>query len=70
MAQRIGPHQRALSDQKNMVSPRKLTETLRTNGTVGKIQGFFMCDCCPKKPKKFETAEELRYVHSLLHKLT
>jgi hypothetical protein len=23
-----------------------------------------MCECCPKKPKKFETAEELRYVSS------
>ena len=71
MSQRIGPHQRTLSEQKTMVSPRKLTETtLRTNGNVSKIQGFFMCDCCPKKPKKFETAEELRYVHCLLHKLT
>jgi uncharacterized Zn-finger protein len=20
-----------------------------------------MCDCCPKKPKKFDTQEELRY---------
>jgi hypothetical protein len=26
----------------------------------GKFQGFYMCECCPKKPKKFETAEELR----------
>jgi hypothetical protein len=25
-----------------------------------KLQKFFMCECCPKKPKKFETAEELR----------
>ena len=25
---------------------------------------FFMCECCPKKPKKFETQEELRYVWS------
>ena len=25
-----------------------------------KLQDFFMCECCPKKPKKFETAEELR----------
>ncbi|EEY16745.1 conserved hypothetical protein [Verticillium alfalfae VaMs.102] len=23
------------------------------------MQGFFMCECCPKKPKKFETAAEL-----------
>ncbi|KUJ06297.1 uncharacterized protein LY89DRAFT_412547 [Mollisia scopiformis] len=25
-----------------------------------RFQGFFICECCPKKPKKFETAEELR----------
>ncbi|KOS20248.1 Zinc finger protein 549 [Escovopsis weberi] len=23
------------------------------------LQGYFMCECCPKKPKKFETREEL-----------
>ncbi|KAH6884824.1 hypothetical protein B0T10DRAFT_97339 [Thelonectria olida] len=25
-----------------------------------KLQEMFMCDCCPKKPKRFETAEELQ----------
>ncbi|SCO75796.1 uncharacterized protein FRV6_00008 [Fusarium oxysporum] len=24
-----------------------------------KVVGFFMCECCPKKPKKFDTLEEL-----------
>ncbi|KAF5657827.1 nb-arc ankyrin domain-containing protein [Fusarium denticulatum] len=24
-----------------------------------KVAGFFMCECCPKKPKKFDTLEEL-----------
>ncbi|KAF7561550.1 hypothetical protein G7046_g2591 [Stylonectria norvegica] len=38
-------------------SPRKLTEVQKLGGP--KIQGFLMCECCPKKPKKFETAEEL-----------
>lgn len=57
---RTGPHQRGPSDTRNAVSPRKLTEpTIRTANGVGKIQGFFMCDCCPKKPKKFDTREEL-----------
>ncbi|KAI9664482.1 MAG: hypothetical protein M1821_005928 [Bathelium mastoideum] len=28
--------------------------------SVGKMSGMFICECCPKKPKKFETAEELR----------
>lgn len=27
-----------------------------------RIGNYFICDCCPKKPKKFETEEELRYV--------
>ncbi|KAF4508123.1 hypothetical protein G6O67_004544 [Ophiocordyceps sinensis] len=37
-------------------SPRKLD--VQKPGS-SKLQGFFMCECCPKKPKKFETAEEL-----------
>jgi hypothetical protein len=24
-----------------------------------RFQWYFMCECCPKKPKKFDTAEEL-----------
>lgn len=39
-------------------SPRKVMEVGKLAG--GKTQGFLMCDCCPKKPKKFETAEELQ----------
>ncbi|RDA84184.1 hypothetical protein CP533_4058 [Ophiocordyceps camponoti-saundersi (nom. inval.)] len=40
------------------VSPRKLADVQKSGGT-SKLQGFFMCECCPKKPKKFETMEEL-----------
>ncbi|KAI0151363.1 hypothetical protein BJ166DRAFT_535826 [Pestalotiopsis sp. NC0098] len=32
---------------------------LQPSGTSESAQGFYMCECCPKKPKKFETAEEL-----------
>ena len=46
-------HGRTLSG----ASPRKVAEMGKPNG--GKLQGFFMCECCPKKPKKFETREEL-----------
>ncbi|ROW00653.1 hypothetical protein VSDG_03203 [Cytospora chrysosperma] len=57
---RTSVHQRGPSDQRNMASPRKLTEPImRPTAGVGKIQGFYMCDCCPKKPKKFDTREEL-----------
>lgn len=40
------------------VSPRKPTEGPKMGGS--KLQGFFMCECCPKKPKKFDTEEELK----------
>lgn len=52
------PHQRQVSDSRPMSSPRKLTELSKSS--ISRIQGFYMCECCPKKPKKFETAEELR----------
>ncbi|CEI67496.1 hypothetical protein FVEN_g5599 [Fusarium venenatum] len=38
-------------------STRKITEVQKPGGS--KVQGFFMCECCPKKPKRFDTAEEL-----------
>ncbi|GKU09818.1 unnamed protein product, partial [Fusarium langsethiae] len=38
-------------------STRKITEVQKPGGS--KVQGFFMCECCPKKPKRFETPEEL-----------
>jgi len=61
ISQRNGLHSRTVSDQKTLVSPRKLAEValVRTSG-VAKIQGLLMCECCPKKPKKFETEEDLR----------
>lgn len=54
------PHQRNLSSEtRRLASPRKVSEVSKTG--ISKIPGgFFMCECCPKKPKKFETAEELR----------
>lgn len=37
--------------------------TSNAGGLAAKMQGFLMCECCPKKPKKFETPEALRYVN-------
>ncbi|KAI0406360.1 hypothetical protein F4802DRAFT_606327 [Xylaria palmicola] len=53
------PHQRNISSEsRQLASPRKVVEV--TKATISKLQGdFFMCECCPKKPKKFETSEEL-----------
>jgi len=31
---------------------------------VQRIQGLFICECCPKKPKKFDSEDELR-IHEL-----
>ena len=52
------PHHRTLSEQNRaLASPRKLSEIPKAAGP--KRQGFFICECCPKKPKKFDTADEL-----------
>lgn len=68
------PHQRTPSEQPlpaqpthAAVSSRKLAE-IPTNPSslAAKLKGPYMCDCCPKKPKKFETEEELRYCCQLL----
>lgn len=39
-------------------APKRLPELQKPSGT--KVQPFFMCECCPKKPRKFDTHEELR----------
>ena len=63
-------HQRTLSglstaaqEARAVASPRTSNEPQKPSSVLSaKMQGFFMCECCPKKPKKFETAEELRYI--------
>ncbi|KAL4755236.1 hypothetical protein BDW72DRAFT_200252 [Aspergillus terricola var. indicus] len=35
-----------------------------SNPSTAKIGGLYICDCCPKKPKKFDSPEELR-THAL-----
>lgn len=45
------------------VSNRKISLQSGISGSRGansKMGGLYICDCCPKKPKKFETQEELR----------
>lgn len=36
------------------------------NSPVTKIGNHYMCDCCPKKPRKFDTEHDLRQVASVL----
>lgn len=55
-------HQRALSENVASV-PRKMSAGSvphSRNGSLSQIQGLFICECCPKKPKKFDTQDELR----------
>ncbi|KAI2642341.1 hypothetical protein GGS21DRAFT_301160 [Xylaria nigripes] len=54
-----GPHHQNIgSENRQLASPRKVADVPKA--PISKIQGgFFMCECCPKKPKKFETTEEL-----------
>ena len=65
------PHQRTHSEQpllagRTPVSPRKLPEIPKSSSTLSaKLKGPYMCECCPKKPKKFDTEEELRYAFPL-----
>ena len=30
------------------------------NGSMSQMHGVYMCECCPKKPRKFDTEEDLR----------
>lgn len=56
-----GPHQRNISESRPVAPPRRVGEATKANGQ--RMPGFIlMCECCPKKPKKFETMEELAYV--------
>lgn len=53
----------ALSDNKGAIPPRKMSGqipvSLPARSGVQRIGGLFICECCPKKPKKFESAEDL-----------
>jgi hypothetical protein len=59
------PHHRIQPEQQTqdskMPTPTESQAHSRQN-SVNKIQvqGFLVCECCPKKPKKFDNPEELR----------
>ena len=49
------------SYEANTDLPRKTNENpARRNTAPPPANGVHLCNCCPKKPKKFDTAEELR----------
>lgn len=50
------------SNESFLELPRTINKRRPTRNTSqsGISTGFLLCECCPKKPKKFETIEELR----------
>jgi hypothetical protein len=68
---KTGPTPQAAQDIKS--NARKISLKTVTNGTasvpVSKIGSYYICECCPKKPRKFETEQDFRQVMSHLHAL-
>lgn len=60
-----GPQYTNPTDPKSTSSNRKMSVQTALNAPKPngpKIGGMYICECCPKKPKKFDTLEELRLV--------
>jgi hypothetical protein len=58
-------HQRGTSETDQPQIRKMSTESIlhpRQNSVVNRIPGAYICECCPKKPKKFDSEEELRSV--------
>lgn len=55
------PQQRSRDPTSSVASPtRRQPELAKAPPGAIKRSEFFMCDCCPKKPKKFDTDAQLR----------
>ena len=60
------PYTRTMSDtpiHNTLHTPADSAPPSRHNSLPG-VQGIFICDCCPKKPKKFTSEDDLRLVLS------
>ncbi|KAF2013798.1 hypothetical protein BU24DRAFT_349564 [Aaosphaeria arxii CBS 175.79] len=60
-------HHRGLSEHEHSQSRKMSTDSIlqsRNNSVSGRLPGAFICECCPKKPKKFDSEDELR-MHEL-----
>jgi hypothetical protein len=56
-------HQRGFSETEHPQARKMSTESMlhsRQNSIASRIPGAYICECCPKKPKKFDSEEELR----------
>ncbi|KAF2872443.1 hypothetical protein BDV95DRAFT_492253 [Massariosphaeria phaeospora] len=60
-------HQRGFSENEHPQIRNMSTDSIlhsRQNSLTGRLPGAYICECCPKKPRKFDSEEELR-VHEL-----
>ncbi|KAF2269291.1 hypothetical protein CC78DRAFT_540322 [Lojkania enalia] len=60
-------HQRGLSENEHPQIRKMSTDSVlhsRQGSVSGRLPGAYICECCPKKPKKFDSQEDLR-VHEL-----
>lgn len=57
-------HQRTLSESAPSITRKLSSDSVShsRNGSLSNPSGGYMCECCPKKPKRFDTEEELRYI--------
>ncbi|KAK4551967.1 hypothetical protein LTR86_010759 [Recurvomyces mirabilis] len=54
-------HHRTLSESTQAArKPSTDSMTHSRHGSMSHLQGAHICECCPKKPKKFDTVDELR----------
>lgn len=56
-------HQRGFSETEHPQIRKMSTDSMlhsRQNSIASRIPGAYICECCPKKPKKFDSEEELR----------
>ena len=62
-------HQRTFSEstQNSGCAPKPAAEgnSHSRSTSLSHMQGIYICECCPKKPKKFETEHDLRWVKSV-----
>ncbi|EPE36803.1 C2H2 and C2HC zinc finger [Glarea lozoyensis ATCC 20868] len=58
---RVGHQRHPSTEGRPLLSSHKPSDSLATSKAHGapKIQGIYMCECCPKKPKKFDCQEDL-----------
>lgn len=56
-------HQRGFSGTEHPQIRKMSTDSMlqsRQNSIANRIPGAYICECCPKKPKKFDSEDELR----------